>query len=184
MSTSGPSGRIDRPAGCPYRHPWPPRPPLPPLPPRTAPLCWPFLTGRQLLCPALQRNLNLCIPRKGITRPQSQFPHSCVCEPRSSFPVNICFKFSVLCMSLQCAELQTAGQIAIAGVVTGFGAAGEALARFSLHLLLAPPLDGENPGIISMSMDILRRIHIFFKGLFARNFPASNEGWTLEEIYQ
>jgi hypothetical protein len=29
---------------------------------------------------ALQRNLNLCIPRKGIARPQSQFPHSCVCE--------------------------------------------------------------------------------------------------------
>jgi hypothetical protein len=28
----------------------------------------------------LQRNLDLCIPRKGIARPQSQFPHSCVCE--------------------------------------------------------------------------------------------------------
>ncbi len=28
----------------------------------------------------LQRNLNLCFPRKGIARPQSQFPHSCVCE--------------------------------------------------------------------------------------------------------
>ncbi len=29
---------------------------------------------------ALQRNLNLCIPRKGIARPQSQFSHLCVCE--------------------------------------------------------------------------------------------------------
>ena len=28
---------------------------------------------------ALQINLNLCIPRKGIARPQSQFPHSCLC---------------------------------------------------------------------------------------------------------
>ncbi len=28
----------------------------------------------------LQRNFELCIPRKGIARPQSQFPHSCVCE--------------------------------------------------------------------------------------------------------
>jgi hypothetical protein len=26
----------------------------------------------------LQRNLILCIPRQGIERPQSQFPHSCV----------------------------------------------------------------------------------------------------------
>ncbi len=25
-------------------------------------------------------NPHLCIPRKGIARPQSQFPHSCVCE--------------------------------------------------------------------------------------------------------
>jgi hypothetical protein len=32
------------------------------------------------LLPALQRNFDLCIPRKGIARPQSQFPHSCVCE--------------------------------------------------------------------------------------------------------
>ncbi len=31
------------------------------------------------LC-ALQRNFDLCIPRKGTARPQSQFPHSCVCE--------------------------------------------------------------------------------------------------------
>jgi hypothetical protein len=29
---------------------------------------------------ALQRNLNLCIPRKGIAQPQSRFPHSCVRE--------------------------------------------------------------------------------------------------------
>jgi hypothetical protein len=28
----------------------------------------------------LKRNLNLCVPRKGIARPQSQFPHSCVRE--------------------------------------------------------------------------------------------------------
>jgi hypothetical protein len=30
--------------------------------------------------PTLQRNLNLCIPGKGIARPQYLFPHSCVCE--------------------------------------------------------------------------------------------------------
>ena len=29
---------------------------------------------------ALKRNLDLCIPRKGIAQPQSQFPHSSVCE--------------------------------------------------------------------------------------------------------
>ncbi len=28
----------------------------------------------------LQRNFDLCIPRKGTARPQSQFPHLCVCE--------------------------------------------------------------------------------------------------------
>ncbi len=28
----------------------------------------------------LQRNFDLCIPRKGIARPRSQFPQSCVCE--------------------------------------------------------------------------------------------------------
>ncbi len=28
----------------------------------------------------LQRKFNLCIPFLGITRPQSQFPHACVCE--------------------------------------------------------------------------------------------------------
>jgi hypothetical protein len=27
-----------------------------------------------------ERNFCLCIPRKGIARPQSQFTHSCVCE--------------------------------------------------------------------------------------------------------
>jgi hypothetical protein len=34
---------------------------------------------------AMQRNFDLCIPRKGIARPQSPFPHSFVCE-RSIFP--------------------------------------------------------------------------------------------------
>jgi hypothetical protein len=29
---------------------------------------------------ALQRNFGLYIPRKGTARPQSQLPHSCVCE--------------------------------------------------------------------------------------------------------
>ncbi len=29
---------------------------------------------------ALQRKFHLCIPFLGIARPQSQFPHSCVCE--------------------------------------------------------------------------------------------------------
>jgi hypothetical protein len=29
---------------------------------------------------SLQRKSHLCIPRKGITRPQSQFPHLYVCE--------------------------------------------------------------------------------------------------------
>jgi hypothetical protein len=29
---------------------------------------------------ALQRNSHICIPFLGIARPQSQFPHSCVCE--------------------------------------------------------------------------------------------------------
>jgi hypothetical protein len=28
----------------------------------------------------LQRISHLCIPRKGITRPQSHFPRSCICE--------------------------------------------------------------------------------------------------------
>jgi hypothetical protein len=36
------------------------------------------------ICPALQRTntekLETNIPRKGYMRPQSQFPHSCVCE--------------------------------------------------------------------------------------------------------
>jgi hypothetical protein len=30
--------------------------------------------------PTLQRKSNLCIPFLGIAQPQSQFPHSCVCE--------------------------------------------------------------------------------------------------------
>ncbi len=30
--------------------------------------------------PALQRKLHLCILRKRFARPQSKFPHSCVCE--------------------------------------------------------------------------------------------------------
>jgi hypothetical protein len=29
-------------------------------------------------CHALQRKSHLCIPKKGIAQPQSQFPHSCV----------------------------------------------------------------------------------------------------------
>jgi hypothetical protein len=33
---------------------------------------------------ALQRKSHLCIPRKGIARPQSQFPHACVCERNRS----------------------------------------------------------------------------------------------------
>jgi hypothetical protein len=37
-----------------------------------------------ILLPALQRNFDLCITRKEIARPKSQFPHSCVCE-RSTY---------------------------------------------------------------------------------------------------
>ncbi len=42
----------------------------------------------------LQRKSSLCIPFLGIARPQSQFPHSCVCErfiysqDRSTFSIN------------------------------------------------------------------------------------------------
>ncbi len=36
--------------------------------------------GRPKLRSALQRKSHLCIPRKGIARPKSQFPHSCVFE--------------------------------------------------------------------------------------------------------
>ncbi len=38
--------------------------------------------GRSIspLPPTLQGNLRVCIPFLGIARPQSQFPHSCVCE--------------------------------------------------------------------------------------------------------
>jgi hypothetical protein len=77
------------------------------------------------LCDTLYRESYLCIPRKGIARPQSQFRNSCVCErfiysqdrsvdrwwkyinhdtwklglrPRNSFSGNICIKFSVLCL--------------------------------------------------------------------------------------
>ncbi len=34
----------------------------------------------ECLLGAVQRNFDLCIPRKRIVRPQSRFPHSCVCE--------------------------------------------------------------------------------------------------------
>ncbi len=48
--------------------------------------CFLFYISRKLVVhhspsvPTLQRYLNLCIPRKGIGLPQSQFPHLCVCE--------------------------------------------------------------------------------------------------------
>jgi hypothetical protein len=32
------------------------------------------------LASALQRNFDLCIPGKGTERPQSPFPHACVCK--------------------------------------------------------------------------------------------------------
>jgi hypothetical protein len=35
---------------------------------------------KQVLTYALQRNPILCVPRKKTARPQSQFPHSCLCE--------------------------------------------------------------------------------------------------------
>ncbi len=35
---------------------------------------------RPILRTVLQRKSHLCIPFLGIARPQSQFPHSCVCE--------------------------------------------------------------------------------------------------------
>ncbi len=72
---------------------------------------------------ALQRKPHLCIPVLGIARPQSQFPHSFVCErkpimgiydslsdawmwklglrPHSSFSGVISLEFLVLCL-LQC----------------------------------------------------------------------------------
>ncbi len=37
----------------------------------------------------LQRKSHLCFPRKGIARPQSQFPHSCVCERFYIFPGSV-----------------------------------------------------------------------------------------------
>ncbi len=39
-----------------------------------------FLGLVLLIFHALQRKSYLCIPFLGIVRPQSQFPHSCVCE--------------------------------------------------------------------------------------------------------
>ncbi len=84
------------------------------------------------LPPALQRKCYLCLPRKGIARPQSKYSPSCVCgrfiyfqdrstyfpaaekadrniwiwksglRPCNSFSGNICFKFSVWCL---CSEL-------------------------------------------------------------------------------
>ncbi len=44
----------------------------------TNPLLPPAIIAHSLR--TLQRNFYLCIPRRGITRPQSQFTHSCVCE--------------------------------------------------------------------------------------------------------
>ncbi len=47
------------------------------------PLLLPCLSRSHLLIsfpPALQWKSQLCIPFLGIARPQSQFPHSCVCE--------------------------------------------------------------------------------------------------------
>ncbi len=42
-----------------------------------------------LLMPAMQRKSHLCIPRKVIARPQSQFLHSCVCERDYIFPGSV-----------------------------------------------------------------------------------------------
>jgi hypothetical protein len=44
-------------------------------------LC-PFICNKVFNCSfyTLQRKSHLCIPRKGIARPQSKYPHSCVCE--------------------------------------------------------------------------------------------------------
>ncbi len=39
-----------------------------------------MLVNLNIKASALQRNLDLCVLRKGTARPQSQFPHSCVCE--------------------------------------------------------------------------------------------------------
>ncbi len=36
--------------------------------------------GIHILSYTLQQKSHLCIPRKGIVRPQSKFPHSCICE--------------------------------------------------------------------------------------------------------
>jgi hypothetical protein len=51
---------------------------------------------------ALQRNLDLCIPRKGIARPQFQFPHSCVCERSICFHVRAhLFSCSKICRPIR-----------------------------------------------------------------------------------
>ncbi len=39
-----------------------------------------FLEARPILQKTQNRKFETNIPRKGIARPQSQFPHSCVCE--------------------------------------------------------------------------------------------------------
>jgi hypothetical protein len=39
-----------------------------------------FQTIFNFFYPALQRKFHLCIPFLRIARPQSPFPHSCVCE--------------------------------------------------------------------------------------------------------
>ncbi len=38
------------------------------------------LVPQYIVHSTLQRKSHFCVPRKGIARPQSQFPHSCVCE--------------------------------------------------------------------------------------------------------
>ncbi len=67
--------------------------------------------------PALQRKSHLCVPRKGIARPQSQFPHGPLIflqqnrqtltdtwmwklglRPRNSFSGNIYIELTVLCL--------------------------------------------------------------------------------------
>ncbi len=73
---------------------------------------WDFLSGVS----TATKILFMYFGNLGISRPQSQFPHSCVCErflysqycstyflwPRNSFSGNICFEFSVLVL---CSEL-------------------------------------------------------------------------------
>ncbi len=40
--------------------------------------------------PTLQRKSHLYIPRKGIVRPQSQISHSCICERFYIYPGSVC----------------------------------------------------------------------------------------------